>query len=199
MSMETNRDRTGFVVGAILVVLGVVFFIGQITGISLGSLVWPFFIIIPGLAFFVGMMLGGKDTAALAIPGSVITTIGLILFYQNATNHWESWAYAWALIPAAVGVGTMIAGAYGGQPSMVRDGRRLIGIGLTMLVIGFVFFELVLGIGNLGGGLLRDFGAPAALILIGVLILVSRVFRGAGRRSAEEMTPAERDKPADMG
>jgi hypothetical protein len=151
MSMQMRRDRTGLVIGAILVVLGVVFLVGQLSGFSLGRVTWPLFIIIPGLAFFVGMLLGGKGTASLAIPGSVITTIGLILFYQNFANHWQSWAYAWALIPCAVGVGTIIAGAYGGQPGMVRDGRRLVGVGLVMLLIGFVFFELVIGISDIGG------------------------------------------------
>ena len=34
----------------------------------------------------------------------VVTTVGLVLLYQNTTGRWESWAYAWALVgPAASG------------------------------------------------------------------------------------------------
>ena len=38
--------------------------------------------------------------------------IGLILLYQNTFNHFESWAYAWAMIPVAVaGIFTMVFAA----------------------------------------------------------------------------------------
>lgn len=54
------------------------------------------------------MLAGGRSAAGLTIPGSIITTIGLLLLYQETFDHFESWAYAWALIPTAVGVGIVI-------------------------------------------------------------------------------------------
>ena len=191
MGIQINRDRGTMVIGAILVVLGLLLFGGQLLGINLARFTWPFFIIIPGLAFFVGMVMGGKDAAPLAIPGSIITTVGLLLFYQTITNHWESWAYAWALIVSAVGVGLVIGGTYGDQPRMVDAGRRVAIIGLVMLVIGWAFFELIIGISGYGG-FLRTIGGPAALIILGLAMLLGRM--GLGRRAAR---PAERDKPAE--
>ena len=48
----------------------------------------------------------------MVVGGTVATTVGLVLLYQNNTGHWESWAYAWALVgPAASGLGLALWGA----------------------------------------------------------------------------------------
>ena len=53
MSTESGRDRTTIVIGAILALVGVLFLAGQLTGIAIGRIGWPLFIILPGLFFFV--------------------------------------------------------------------------------------------------------------------------------------------------
>src|SRR5687767_10207750 len=101
MSMiQQDRGRTITAVG--LIGLGILFLLGQVFGFSLFSVLWPFFVILPGAAFLYGAFTGGKNAAGLAVPGSVITGTGLILLYQSLTNHWESWAYAWTLYPVFV-------------------------------------------------------------------------------------------------
>ena len=40
----------------------------------------------------------------MMVPASIVTGIGGLLYWQNATGRWESWSYAWALIVASVGV-----------------------------------------------------------------------------------------------
>ena len=46
-----------------------------------------------------------------AIAGSIVTTVGSVLLYQQTTGHWESWAYAWALVgPGAAGLGMLVYG-----------------------------------------------------------------------------------------
>ena len=40
----------------------------------------------------------GAISEGLAIAGSIVTVSGLILLIQDATAHYESWAYAWALV-----------------------------------------------------------------------------------------------------
>src|SRR4029079_19342211 len=129
---------------AVLVGLGILFLLVQLFDFQFGQWLWPLIIIIPGLFCFVGMVLGGKPAGPLAIPGSIVTTIGLLLFYQNTFNHFESWAYAWALIPFAVCIGLVINGTWSEQPALVHNGRRLAGTGLVLFLVGFVFFELVL-------------------------------------------------------
>ena len=41
----------------------------------------------------------------MAVPACIVAGIGGILYYQNMTGDWASWAYAWTLIPGFVGVG----------------------------------------------------------------------------------------------
>jgi hypothetical protein len=85
--------------------------------------------------FFVVMAAGGKSVSGLAIPGSIITTIGLMLFLQNLTGHWESWAYGWTVILMSVGAGIFIMGALGGQEAQRRSGIQLLKLGGLLFVI----------------------------------------------------------------
>jgi hypothetical protein len=122
MNGDTKSQGARLGIGAVLVALGILFLLEQFFDVRLGQWLWPLFIIIPGLLFFVGMVLGGKPAGPLAIPGSIVTTVGLLLFYQNTFNHFESWAYAWALMPVAVGIGLMINGIWSEQPALVHNG-----------------------------------------------------------------------------
>lgn len=173
-----TRGNANVVIGAILVGLGLLFFLEQTLGLYLGRYLWPFFVIVPGLAFFMAMVMSGRNGGPLAIPGSIVTTVGLILLYQNSFNRWESWAYAWALIPVAVGVGLMIHGAWSDRPGLREAGRRVAGVGVVLFLVFGAFFELAL---NLSGywDLSRWFW-PLLLIALGVYLLLRR-----GARSSE--------------
>jgi O-antigen/teichoic acid export membrane protein len=173
---DVNRPLST-VAGVFLVALGALFLVQQFAGDALPALswrfLWPVFVIGPGLAFFAGMLQGGKRVGGLAIPGSIFTTTGLLLFYQNLTGHWHSWAYAWALVaPTSVGVGLMIQGWWTGSPKLVREGRRVMAIGLTLFLVGAVFFELVLNISGFASGSVGQFGLPILLIVIGAAIVL---------------------------
>jgi hypothetical protein len=114
---------------------------------------WPMIIVGVGGLFLLGALLGQPD---LAVPGSIIGGIGLMLYYQNANDAWETWGYSWALIPGFVGVGVIIQEALKGQLAKgLREGGQLIVISLVMFVI----------FGALIGGLL-NFTLVAALVLI---------------------------------
>jgi hypothetical protein len=171
MNDNTRSQGARVGIGAVLVMLGIVFLLEQFFDFQLGQWLWPLFIIIPGLLFFVGMVLGGKSAGSLAIPGSIITTVGLLLLYQNTFNHFESWAYAWALMPVAAGIGLMINGAWSEQPPLAQNGRRVAGIGLALFLVGFIFFELVLNIGGMASGIV----VPVLLIAAGIYLLLRRV------------------------
>ena len=50
--------------GALLIVLGALIFVGKAIGFDLGSLGWPFFVIISGLAFCgAGLAAGGPPAS----------------------------------------------------------------------------------------------------------------------------------------
>jgi hypothetical protein len=164
------------VIGLALVVFGLLAFAARSFGFNFGEDGWPLFVLLPGLLLLGGMFLG-RDGAALAIPGAVVTTIGLILLLQNATGRFETWAYVWALIPAAAGLGQLIQSGATGSETQARDGRRALLTGLTLFAAFGLFFEiLIFGTWTRSG--LWNFLLPAALIG-GGLYLLARQRSGA--------------------
>jgi hypothetical protein len=182
-----SQSRATFVIGLALIGLGVLFLAQQIFDWQLWNWAWPMFVIGIGGLFFVGMVAGGKATGPLAIPGSIITVIGLMLFAFNWLDRWEAWAYAWGLIVAAVGLGLTIWGLWSGQPALRRSGLNVMQLGLFLFLIFGAFFELLI---------FRSFEAaewfwPVALIALGVWLLVRRSgLLGGWRAPAEPGAPA---------
>jgi len=170
-----NQALSGVFIGlgVLLIVLGALFSVGQAAGFDLGRFEWPFFVIIPGLAVSgVGLAVGSPTGERITPLGAAVTMVGVILLYQNATDHFESWAYAWALVfPTATGLGQMIYGSLKGSKEMVVTGGRSALIGAALFVVGAFFFELVVGISGFGLGLGR-FGWPLALVFAGIVLLV---------------------------
>ena len=105
------EKRSSIVGGLILIGVGTMFLLLQLFP-SLADQIdlarqWPLVIVTVGGVFLLTAVLG---TPPLAIPGSIIGGIGGILYYQNLTGDWASWAYVWALIPGFVGVGIILDG-----------------------------------------------------------------------------------------
>jgi hypothetical protein len=163
--------------GIALIVIGIVFLAAQVFRIDIGQIAWPFFIVVPGVTLILlALVIGDKAGEALVILGSIITSTGLLLLYQNAFGHWESWAYAWALVaPTSIGIGLFLFGAIHDRPERARDGLRMAGVGIVMFLIAGSFFELVLGFGGLGLG---QVGWPVVLIGLGVVLLLSNLLGG---------------------
>ncbi len=187
-SGSTRKPVRGSVaIGAMLIAIGILFFLVQVVGlvfdINLSALAWPFFIIIPGIVIFaLAVFLPAESALGFGIFGAMVTTTGMLLLYQNLTNHWESWAYAWALIaPTAAGIAQVILGALRGRREWVRNGINLMTIGLVLFLVGAAFFELVIGISGFRfawSGVVW----PLLLILLG-LVLLLRSLISAVRRS----------------
>jgi hypothetical protein len=154
-------------VGASLIVFGLLALAGRLLPVVNWGALWPFLIIGLGTLFFVAMFAGGRQTAAFAIPGSIISGIGLILLFQNITGHWESMSYFWALIIMFVGLGIYIMGWYGGDISQRRSGFRVMKVGFILFLIFGAFFEMIFSsFGNLV--------FPVLLILLGLYLVLSR-------------------------
>jgi hypothetical protein len=176
MTNQGNNRGPGAIfigLGVLLIVLGALFFVGQAIGFDLGRFGWPFFVIIPGLAVFgVGLAVGGPTGERITPLGAAVAMTGVILLYQNIADHFESWAYAWALVlPTSIGLGQMAYGSLKGREEMVVTGRRLALIGVVLFLVGAFFFELVIGISWFGFGLER-FGWPLLLVIVGILLLI---------------------------
>jgi hypothetical protein len=105
----------------------------------------------------------------MAIPACIVGGIGGLLYWQNATGNWETWAYAWTLIPGFVGVGIILSGILSGKVNQgLREGGRTIIVSAVMFAI---FGSL------LGGGDIFEWVFPIAAILGGVLLLIQNLFK----------------------
>ncbi len=173
---KTNQlSKNPLPIGISLIALGVLLILFNVLNIDYVQFAWPFFVIVPGILIF-GIALFVDETLGklLIIPGSVITVTGIILLYQNTSNHWESWSYAWALVaPAGMGLGFFIYGSLKRQKDTIKKGIQMLIIGLTIFIVGFVFFELVIGISGIGLG---KYGWPLLLIGLGVLFVLYGTF-----------------------
>ena len=169
-----------FYFGLVLIVTGGLFLADQFIPVDIMVFFWPLLIIFLGVTFFVGMVFAGKRGAGLAIPGTVITTVGLLLFLQNTFKIWVTWAYAWGLLISAVGLGILIMNFYLKKINLRRVAGLLIGIGLLLFVIFGVLFEVILDISgtNLNSGLFLGGG----LVALGLFVIFSRMLFSRKRK-----------------
>ncbi len=163
-----DRQRNA---GILLVVLGAFFLIARYA--DTGAFLWPLFVIGPGIGLLAWAFLGGKGSAGLAVPGSIVTMVGLILFVQAVTGRFETWAYAWGLVVASVGIGTWLYGTLADREKEVREGWRTATGGLVMFAAFGVFFEFIIGLGG-RSSLLGSWLVPLLLIGAGVFLLWRR-------------------------
>jgi hypothetical protein len=168
--MQTNRSNVGtLIAGTILIAFGLLgLFRNFLPRLDWGS-IWPFAIIGFGALFFVAMVAGGKSVAAFAIPGSIISGIGLILLFQNMTGHWESMSYFWTLIILFVGVGIYVMGWYAGDPNQKRSGVGMMKVGFILFIVFGTFFEVFIF------SSFNNLVFPVLLILLGVYLILSRM------------------------
>jgi hypothetical protein len=161
--MSQSDNRPSSVVAVILIGLGILFLAVNFLDIDLGR-VWPLIFFVIGAGFYTPVLLMPQARAGLAalfIPGTIMIGLGVIFFYNTLTNDWGSWAYAWSLIPAFVGIGLILASRFGRwQGDTARAG--------TWMALGSaaVFSVLAMFFGS------RTFGAIGPILLIGLGVLL---------------------------
>ena len=169
------RNRSSIIGGLILIGVGVIFLLLQLfpnlaAWLDL-SQHWPLLLIGLGVVFLFVAVTG---LPPLAIPGTIITGIGTILYYQNLSGNWDSWAYIWALIPGFVGLGLIIMARL--DPN-ARDAAKA---GVILLLISAILF-VIFGAAFSGFGLIGQFW-PVILIFFGLWLLVKNRRAGKSNR-----------------
>jgi len=153
--------------GLTLIIIGALFLVFQLVP-GLDQLIgWPLIVIgVGALLLVIGVLTGASG---MAVPGCIVGGIGGLLYWQNATGNWESWSYAWALIPGFVGVGIIVSGLIGG------DARKALGEGGRLVIISLVLFAIF---GSAFGalGALGQYW-PVLIILLGVGSIVQVLLR----------------------
>jgi hypothetical protein len=185
--MQTNRSNTGaLVAGAVLIACGLLALGNQFLRITDWAFVGPLAVVAAGALFFLAMIAGGRQSAAFAVPGSIISGIGLTLLFASITDQWELMSYLWTLIIVFVGIGVYLMGWYGGDPNQKRSGWGVIKVGLILFIIFGGFFELVFSSNNLI--------FPVLLILLGAYLILSRAGLFGGKKiegsSDQSLPPA---------
>jgi len=97
--------------------------------------------------------------AVFYLPGAFLLTLGLIFLVDVLTQDWDSWAYAWMLLPASLGAGVLLAN------NRWRWGSWLHWVGWGLAVLGLFGFAVF---GAIIGGWLIQIMIPV-LLLVGIL------------------------------
>lgn len=187
----THRDRgaTTAAVGSVVLVIGVIAYFLEMTSVDvaswLGGSGWTLFIIGPGLVLLLASAFL-RDGAALmtSTAGAVVTTVGALLLYQDQTAHYESWAYAWALIPGAVGIALAVHGLRFDRPDLVSVGTRMVAVFGVLLIAGMWFFETIFQTNQPPFDLGDNW--PIALIAVGGVLFVIGLLRGSTGGGSDE-------------
>jgi hypothetical protein len=163
--------------GGLLLLLGIAVLLGQALNLDLGRVGWPLFVIVPGLGLLgVGLAAPGRPGEVLAMLGGLVTMAGLVLGVQNATDRFDTWAYAWTLVVlVGPGIGRWLVGVVAGRGDLAASGGWLIAAGLVGFLVLAVFFEVVIGIGGRPVGSAGRYGLATLLIAAGLVLLGRRL------------------------
>ncbi len=141
MGRQTSGSRRAVALLLILLGMSCLLFQFNILSLSMLGVLWPFFVIIPGLMLLYFAYTGSEEVASLAIPGALIAGTGAILLVQSMTGRWASWAYTWALYPVFLGLGLMFQSNRSGNRRTYATGRSFVRWGLILFLIFGAFFE----------------------------------------------------------
>ncbi|MCP4141893.1 MAG: hypothetical protein GY755_16730 [Chloroflexi bacterium] len=165
--------------GLILILLGVWFlaiqFVPQMKVWAEGS--WALSIIGIAAIFLVVSIL--NNIPGLSIPAFIIGGIGGLLYYQNVTGDWESWAYAWTFIPGFVGLGLLFF-------SLQARDKGTMQAGFILLFISAVLFFVFGSFLGASKQLIQYW--PLLLILAGASSMIRSLF-GKKREKRVESAP----------
>jgi uncharacterized membrane protein YoaT (DUF817 family) len=143
LELDLPRNWPGF----LLIGTGAVLLAANLFGFHLIDVLWPGFVVAPGLLLLWPAYSSTAERSAkaafLAAPGAILLTVGLLLFAMNLTDHYEAWAYSWALLPAAAAAGVMYAKRFESESRIHVSGRKLIRVMVILFMSLAVFFEIV--------------------------------------------------------
>jgi hypothetical protein len=172
------RNRGAFYLGVMLLLLGLLFLAFNLGAtlfpmwevMSIGRL-WPLFVIWIGLGFFLPIFVWWEkrhSNYGLAMPGTIVLVIGLILLYCSLTGNWAAWAFLWALVPFSVGLGLLMLYLLGPKARGLLVAAFFVGGG--SLAIFAVFASWI-------GGPLGGIVGAALLLILGVALVIRALIR----------------------
>jgi hypothetical protein len=160
--------------GVLLVVIGLAFLAFDQLHLDLGQYGWPIYVIAPGVVLLlIGLAIPHEGGLGAAIPGGIITTVGLVLAYQESAHAYASWSYAWALVaPGSVGLTLTLYGLIHRRMDLFDSGLRTAAVGLSLFVGFGLFFENVIGLDDGQSASALRSALPVLAVGLGVIIVI---------------------------
>lgn len=170
--------------GIAIVIIGIAFLIDRIFVIPIMARYWPLAFVLLSLPFIIGVLSNRKAIAILAVPGSLLSMLGLILLFQNLFNAWNTWAYIWTLFFVALGLGLLILGCVSKNRALYPWASGFIGFGLISFVLLGAFFEEVFNLS--GDNLAPSYLWGSAVIGLGLYLIFAICLFETQKISASE-------------
>jgi len=123
-----------FVTGLVLVCLGVIFLADNLDYIELDfSNIWPWLVILAGLAFVLGY-LKNKKNYGLLLPATILIVFGLLFLYTSLED-WESMNTLWPVFLIGPGLGFYFMYQFGAkEKGLLIPAVILVGMGLLFIL-----------------------------------------------------------------
>jgi FtsH-binding integral membrane protein len=178
-----SETRRLLALGALLIVVGLAAMAARTADLDLGGLIgeqtWPLLVVVPGLLLLgLAFVRTPPDGVGFAIAGSIVTTVGAILLVQANTANWASWAYVWALIPGAAGLGMAAYGLLTHTGELVDKGVWMVVIAGVLYIVGWWYFEGLFATGEQPVDVATWW--PVALIAAGAVVAIRALFAAHG-------------------
>jgi len=161
--------KSNSTLGGLLVIIGAVLLVARfLFNMSFFSLdandYWPIIILLLGAGFELAYYISLK-APGLLVPGGILTTLGVLFFFEVATN-WHFAAYTWPVYILAAAIGLFQLYVHIGRPKGLMVAIEILG-GITAACFIVMSFRFFLGAIDLGlvipvvlvlGGLVMVFG-----------------------------------------
>ncbi|MEX2414680.1 MAG: hypothetical protein WD424_00935 [Paenibacillaceae bacterium] len=131
-------NRNSYFSGLTIIVVGIFLLLGKIGVFDfIGSMIWPIFVLLPGLFFHFLFFAKGLPSGIL-VPGGLLTVYSFMFFYCNLFG-WDSMSYLWPGFIMGVAIG--LFEAYFFDPNKPK--AAFIGSAI-LAIIAAIFFSFTL-------------------------------------------------------
>lgn len=162
-------NKNNMTVGIVFIIIGLLGFAGHFFNFSFLHAwnLWPLAVLIPGLCFEVGYFTSRRAPGVL-VPGGILTTLGLLFFFEVFTN-WHFSEYTWPVYILAPAIGLFQLYVF----SKPRNSSLLIPVGILTLVSVISFASMVFG--DIWSLIFNNSLVwPILLVVIGLIIIFAK-------------------------
>lgn len=164
---EIIMKRGNTILGFILIALGGLYFYQELFNITIfsGAMILPFIVTGVGMTFELGYFIG-KKAPGLLVPGGILTTIGVLFFFE-VTTGWRFAGYTWPIYILSVAVGLFQLYLFYGRPKGLLIPVFILTLisGTFLTVFVLQFFNYIINISII---------IPVALIATGAFLVLRR-------------------------